>query len=165
MYDEIYRVPLVVRWPGRTPPSSQCDAFVSLVDLMPTLLEIGGAKTPGDLDGRSLVGFLCGDEVEDWPDDVYAEYHGYESALCSQRMVRTRSWKYIYNPCFEDELYDVESDPGELNNLVSKLGYKHVLRRMKARLVSWLERTHDTIAEDDSWKGSSYDLYLSRREL
>jgi arylsulfatase A-like enzyme len=164
MYDEIYRVPLVVRWPGTTPPGSQCDAFVSLVDLMPTLLEMGGARVPGDLDGRSLAPFLRGDGVADWADDVYAEYHGYESALCSQRMVRTWSWKYIYNPCFEDELYDVASDPGELNNVAGELGYAHVLRRMKARLVRWLARTHDTIAEDDSWKGSSYDLYLSRRE-
>ena len=170
MYDETYRVPLVVRWPGRTPPNSQCDRFVSLVDLMPTLLEIGGAALPGvpdlsgTLDGRSLLPLLSGDRTHDWPDDVYAESHGYESALCSQRMVRTASWKYIYNPCFEDELYDVESDPGELNNVASKLGYKHVLRRMKARLVRWLQRTHDTIAEDDSWKGSAYDLYLSGRE-
>jgi hypothetical protein len=58
----------------------------------------------------------------------------------------------------------VISDPGELHNLADKLGYKHVLRRMKERMVHWLMRTRDTIAEDDSWKGSAYDLYLSERE-
>jgi arylsulfatase A-like enzyme len=137
---------------------------VSLVDLMPTLLQLAGARDPVELDGRSLVPLLKGAVPHDWPDDVFAEFHGYEGALCSQRMVRTRSWKYVYNPCFEDELYDLQSDPGELRNLAGKLGYKHVLRRMKSRLVAWLERTRDTIGEDDSWKGSSYDLYLSRRE-
>jgi len=164
MYDETYRIPLIVSWPNVTPPGSECNAFVNLVDLMPTLLDIAGARDPDGLDGRSLVPLLKGTLPDDWPDDVYAEFHGYEGALCTQRMVRTRSWKYIYNPCFEDELYDLQSDPGELRNLAGKLGYKHVLRRMKGRLVKWLERTHDTIAEDDSWKGCAYDLFLSRRE-
>ena len=164
MYDEIYRIPLLMRWPGVTQPGGQCDEFVSLVDLMPTLLDVAAAPCPGGLDGRSLKPFLQGDTLPDWPDDIFAEFHGYESTLFSQRMVRTKSWKYIYNPGAEDELYDIASDPGELQNLADQLGYKHTLRRMKARLVSWLDRTQDTIAEDDSWKGSGYDLYLSRRE-
>jgi arylsulfatase A-like enzyme len=164
MYDETYRIPLIVSWPGVTAAGSKCEALVSLVDVMPTLLHIAGITDHSGLDGRSLMPFLQGQVVEDWADDVYAEFHGYESALCTQRMVRTQSWKYIYNPCSKDELYDLESDPGELHNLAGKLGYKHVLRRMKERLVRWLHGTGDTIAEDDSWKGSSYDLYLSRRE-
>ncbi|MBV7330574.1 sulfatase-like hydrolase/transferase [Chloroflexi bacterium TSY] len=164
MYDEIYRIPLLIRWHGQTQPGTQCDEFVSLVDLMPTLLDVADAQVPTALDGRSIRPFLQGETVPNWPDDVFAEFHGYESTLYSQRMVRTKSWKYIYNPASEDELYDVASDPGELRNLANQLGYKHVLRRMKARLVSWLDRTHDTISEDDSWKGSGYDLYLSGRE-
>jgi len=164
MYEETHHVPLVVRWPGVTEPGSTCEEFVSLTDLMPTLLDIAGARNPGGLDGRSLVPFLRGEPVPDWADDVFAEFHGYESTLCSVRMVRTDRWKYVYNPYSVDELYDLVSDPGELHNLAGKLGYKHILRRMKARLVRWLERTQDTIAEDDSWKGSAYDLYLSERE-
>jgi len=164
MYDETYHIPLVVRWPGVTAPGSACDSFVSLTDYMPTLLELAEARRPQPLDGRSIVPLLRGESVPDWRDDVYAEFHGYESCLFTQRMVRTNSWKYVYNPCAEDELYDVQSDPGELRNLANDRGYQHVLRRMKARLVEWLNQTHDTIAEDDNWKGSAYDLYLSRRE-
>ncbi|MEM7028930.1 MAG: sulfatase-like hydrolase/transferase [Chloroflexota bacterium] len=164
MYDEIYRIPLMVRWPGVTQPGGVCDDFVSLIDLMPTMLDAGQAQTPSTLDARSLRPLLQGNTVGDWPDDIYAEFHGYESTLFSQRMVRTKSWKFIYNPGAEDELYDVASDPGELRNLVDEVGYKHVLRRMKARLVTWLDRTSDTIAEDDDWKGSGYDLYLAERE-
>ena len=165
MYDETYRIPLIVQWPGVTEPGSDCDAFVSLLDLMPTMLEMGQVQVPENLDGRSLRDLLRGAEPEGWPDDVFAEFHGYESALFTQRMVRTKSWKYIYNPCAEDELYDVVSDPGELRNLAPLLGYKHVLRRMKERLVVWLNRTNDDIGADDAWKGSPYDLYLSRREI
>ena len=164
MYDETYRIPLIVRWPGHIPAKSECDAFVGLVDLMPTMLDIAEVGIPEGLDGRSLLPWLRGETAADWPDDIFAEFHGYESALFSQRMVRTRSWKYVYNPGAEDELYDVESDPGELRNLAPDLGYRHVLRRMKVRLCAWMERTGDDIAADDSWKGAPYDLYLAGRE-
>jgi arylsulfatase A-like enzyme len=152
------------RRPGYTPAGTECDAFVSLVDLMPTLLDMAGVGIPEGLAGRSLLPWLRGESVTAWPDDVFAEFHGYESALFSQRMVRTRGWKYVYNPGAEDELYDVESDPGELRNLAPDLGYRHVLRRMKARLRAWMERTGDDIAADDSGKGTPCDLYLTGRE-
>lgn len=137
---------------------------LSLLDLMPTMLDMAGVGIPDGLDGRSLLPWLCGEKVADWPDDIFAEFHSYEAALFSQRMVRTRGWKYVYNPGAEDELYDVESDPGELRNLAPDLGYRHVLRRMKARLRTWMERTSDDIASDDSWKGAPYDLHLAERE-
>ncbi len=138
---------------------------MSLVDLMPTLLAMGDAEVPGSVDGRSLSPFLQGETPADWPDDIYAEFHGYGPALFSQRMVRTRCWKYVYNPRAEDELYDMESDPGELRNLAADLGYRHVLRRMKERLVIWLHRTRDDIGTEDSWKGTPYDLFLTQREI
>ena len=164
MYEETHHVPLIIRWPGAAEPGSVCDRFVNLVDLMPSILELGKAEVPDSVDGRSLVPLLSGDTPRDWPDDIFGEFHGYESTLCSIRMVRTDSWKYVYNPASEDELYDLRSDPGELRNVAGRPGFKHVLTRMKARLVAWLERTHDSIAEEDGWKGSSYDLFLSRRE-
>ena len=85
-------------------------------------------------------------------------------ALCSIRAVRTDKWKYIYNPCSEDELYDMETDPGELHNLAPMRGFKHVLRRMKLLMVEWLQATNDSIVEEDSWKGCPYDLYITKRE-
>lgn len=164
MYDETYRVPLIIRWPHETGCHAVSNAFVNGVDLMPTILDVCGVTAPENIDGRSLTPLRTDDPPDDWRDDVFAEFHGYEPCLFTQRMVRTASWKYIYNPCAEDELYDVVSDPGELHNLANDLGYKHVLRRMKERLVAWLHETGDSIGEDDPWKGTPYDLFLSGRE-
>lgn len=164
MYDETHHIPFIICKPGMTQPASTCDAFVSLVDIAPTLIELAEADTLDSADGRSLVPWLHGETVADWATTAYAEFHGYESTLISIRMVRTHKWKYIYNPTSIDELYDLESDPGELYNLAPKIGFQHILRRMKALLLDRLNETGDTIAEDDSWKGSSYDLYLSERE-
>ena len=164
MYEETHHIPLVVRWNGVTSPGTTCDEFVNLVDLMPTFLEIGGADLPNNLDGRSIVPLLRGETVADWHDDVFAEFHGYEATLATVRMVRTDSWKYVYNPYSEDELYDMQSDPHELHNLATHLGYKHVLRRMKDRMVKRLRETSDNIVMEGGWQSNSYDLLVSDRE-
>ncbi|HIO47275.1 TPA: DUF4976 domain-containing protein [Candidatus Poribacteria bacterium] len=165
MYEETHRIPLVISPSSKTQNASICEQFVSLVDLMPTFLELAGAKVPDHLDGQSLSPFLTSQEVTDWRDDVFAEFHGYESTLASVRMVRTKSWKYVYNPYSEDELYDMVSDPGELHNLADQLGYKHILRRMKERLVNWMRQTNDSIVDVEGWKNNPYDLYVSGREF
>ena len=174
MYEETHHIPLVIRCPGATSPGTTCDEFVNLVDLMPTFLELGGAAVPErlnigsqaspGLDGRSIMPLLRGETVADWPDDVFAEFHGYEPTLASVRMVRTDSWKYVYNPSSEDELYDMKSDPHELHNLANHLGYKHVLRRMKARMVNRLRETRDNIVMEGGWQSNSFDLLVSERE-
>lgn len=164
MYEEDNHIPLIVSWPRVTKPGSTCDSFVNLVDFMPSFLDIAGVERPEGVDGRSIVPLLRGSVPDDWPDDVYGEFHGYEATLASIRMVRTRRWKYVYNPTSIDELYDMESDPGELHNLAGMLGYGHVLRRMKARMVKWLRTTNDGIIAEGSWQSNSYDLYISGRE-
>jgi len=99
-----------------------------------------------------------------WRDDVYCEFNGYETTLLTSRMVRTTRWKYDYNPYDLDELYDMQSDPGELHNLTRLPAFSHVLRRMKKRLVYRLRRTGDRIIETTVWQSNSYGLILSDRE-
>ena len=114
-----------------------------MVDLAHTLLELAAAEPLAGADGRSLTPLLAGSTPADWPDDVFAEFHGYETTLYSTRMIRTADWKYVYNPATEDELYDLRSDPGELHNLAPMVAFGHVLRRMKARLVARMRATGD----------------------
>ena len=72
--------------------SSTPTAFANLVDLAPTLLEQAAAEPLSDADGRSLAPLLAGSTPADWPDDVFAEFHGYETTLYSARMIRTADW-------------------------------------------------------------------------
>jgi len=164
MYEECNKIPLIIRYPGVTRPGSVCNQFVNLVDVTATLLDIVGIEPPTPIDGRSLMPLLRGEEPSNWADDILVEFNGYESTLLSMRMVRTKRWKYVYNPFSEDELYDMESDPHELYNLADKLAYKHVLRRMKERMIKWLKQTNDSIIHTTSWQSNSYDLFVSNRE-
>ena len=163
MYEETHRIPLLISGPGIS-RGEHATGFANLVDLAPTLLELTAGELLPDADGRSLTPLLAGHTPDDWPDDVFAEFHGYETTLCSTRMIRTADWKYVYNPATEDELYDLRSDPGELHNLAGMFAFKHVLRRMKERLVARMRATGDGLAAENSWQANSYDLFLSGRE-
>lgn len=78
--------------------------------------------------------------------------------------MRTRKWKYVYNPFGQDELYDMESDPAELYNLAELQGFVHVLRRMRKKMLGCLTEYKDSIAEVTSWQSNSYSLFVSDRE-
>jgi choline-sulfatase len=123
------RVPLIVHAPGRF-AARHVQRPVSLVDLLPTLVEIAAAgSTPGyaaPLDGQSLLPLLhgngtAGDHV------VLGELLG-EGAIAPLVMVRRGRYKYIFSQPDPEQLYDLEADPHELNNLASQGEYE-ALRR------------------------------------
>ena len=147
MHEETYHIPLMVRWPGVVDPGTTCDAFVRLQDLMPTFLEVGGLDPPDGLHARSLRPLLGGSVPPDWPDSVFAEYHGDEFGLYSQRMVRTADYKYVFNSPDENELYDLSRDPHELLNLREHPEYDSVRTDMQDRLARWMRRTDDTLTK------------------
>ncbi len=110
-------VPLIVSAPG-TFSSRRVSANVSLLDLVPTLAELGGMKeTPHELDGASLVPLLGGrDRAHD--DVVVGEYLA-EGALAPMVMIRRGSLKFVASPGDPDLLFDVAADPDELDNLAA----------------------------------------------
>jgi len=146
MYDDTYRVPLVARGPGVAGEERVADALVSLLDLMPTFLDVAEAPTPDNLDARSLWPLLRG-ETDRGREAVFGEYHGDEMGLYSQRMVRTQRYKYVFNAPDIDELYDLRADPHELQNLVDHPDYRDVRARLRDRLSEWMRETEDPIAQ------------------
>jgi arylsulfatase A-like enzyme len=143
MYDEVYKIPLLIKAPSAWAGSRVVNSFVRLLDLMPTIVDLAGAQLPRSVDGMSLVPLLKGEQPERWPDSVYCEHHGEVWGYQSQRMVRTHGWKYVYNPTDLDELYDLESDPFEMINCISDAACSSVLDEMKARLIGWNDSTED----------------------
>jgi arylsulfatase A-like enzyme len=145
MYDDVVRVPLVARWPGHISPGTHCDAFVShSLDLASTFCDVAGIPAPATFRGQSLVPLFKGAQ-DNGRSDIFSMYHGNQFGLYSQRMVRDRQWKYVWNATAEDELYDLEHDPGELWNLVTNPAYLEELRRLRRRLIVWMEAISDPL--------------------
>jgi N-sulfoglucosamine sulfohydrolase len=98
VYDAGIRVPLLVRWPGRVKPGTSTAALVSLVDLLPTMIDAAGGKPPhDDVDGRSFLPVLLG-RADRHHDAVFAAHTGDGQMNRSpQRAVRTARFKLIHN--------------------------------------------------------------------
>lgn len=151
LYDDVVRVPLVIRWPGRVAPGLRSDAFVyNFLDLPPTILEAAGLPRGGARQGRSLLPLLTGEAVPDWRDAVVSTYNGLQFGLYTQRMIRTTRWKYVWNTTDVDELYDLEEDPDELTNRTHEPGHEELLRELRTRLYHELDAAGDTLVRN-SW--------------
>lgn len=143
LYDDVVRVPLIMRWPGRISAGQRITEFVyNFLDLPPTLLEWVGIPAtgapPGQFHGRSLAPLMQADRPTDWRRDVIATYHGQQFGLYSQRMIRTDSWKYIWNATDIDELYDLCNDPAELANRIQDPNVQDIVQDLRVRLFQQL---------------------------
>jgi choline-sulfatase len=117
-FDGASRVPLVIANPGRFAPR-RVAASVSLVDLMPTLIDISGGNANSlglAVDGRSLARCLGGGVGHD---EAIGEYLA-EGAISPMVMIRRGAFKFIHSPADPDQLYDLARDPGERENLAGK---------------------------------------------
>ncbi len=96
-YDAGTRVPFLAVWPGVVAPGSTSDAMVSLVDLLPTLVEVAGGKPPAGIDGRSIAPVLRGAR-KDHRDRIFTTHtRDGKVNVYPIRSVRTREWKYVRN--------------------------------------------------------------------
>lgn len=164
MYEEDNHIPCIIKLPEQRNQNAECGRFVSLADLAPTFLDFAQTRSEPPMDGCSLLPLLNGDEAANWRKDILVEFNGYESTLVTTRMIRDEKWKFVYNPFSIDELYDMESDPGELTNLAVLPGFAHILRRMRERMFTRLREADDSIVELSLWQSNSYGLILSPRE-
>jgi len=137
MYEESLRMPLIVRWPSVTPPGSRSEALVQNLDFAPTFLDIAGVSVPDAMQGRSLVPLLDGTTPDDWRDSLYYHYYEYPAVHSVRRHygVRTKRYKLIhFYHLGEWELYDLQKDPDEVNNVYGDPEYAEVTQRLKAEL-------------------------------
>jgi len=147
MYEENYRIPLLVRTPASASrPGAREARFVSLADVMPTCLDAAGIAPPAVVQGRSLLPLVEGSAPPQWRDDVTAEFHGFV-ILYSQRMIRYDHYKYVYNAGGEDELYDLGADPYELTNRIADPDHAPILDELQTRLLRWMTETKDGLAQ------------------
>ncbi|MEZ6146308.1 MAG: sulfatase [Planctomycetaceae bacterium] len=154
MYEESYRMPLMVRWPKVIQPNSVDHHLVSNIDFAETFLDIAGVDIPDDMQGSSLVPLLNGEQPEDWRKSHYYQYYEFLGDRRTAHMVRrhygvrTDRFKLIHFYNIDEwELYDLEKDPHELRNVYGKPLYASVVSDLKAeinRLQEELDVPDDT---------------------
>jgi len=148
MYEESFRMPLVVQWPDKIPAGRDVTKLAQNIDFAPTFLDLAGVPVPADMHGESLVPLLEGREPEDWREALY--YHYYEShavhMVPAHYGVRTERHKLIryYEPQWDAwELYDLHEDPDELANLADSPAAAEVRRSLEKQLEQLRQRYQD----------------------
>ncbi|MDQ2961624.1 MAG: alkaline phosphatase family protein [Pseudomonadota bacterium] len=150
-HDVIQRVPLIVYDPDAAADSTRGSVesrFVEAIDLVPTFLEALGLRPASErVEGRSLLPLTRASAARGWRDAVFSELdYGYREArrilgrapdACRAWMVRTDRWKYVHWRDFRPQLFDLDADPGEFDDLGDDTAHDAVRREMRERLLTW----------------------------
>jgi arylsulfatase A-like enzyme len=158
MYEESLRMPLLVRWPAEVKPGSVNDDIVLNLDFAETFLGIAGLPIPKDMQGRSLVPLLEGHTPADWRKSMYYRYYELPGAHHAHKQfgVRTERYKLIRYPELDEwELFDLKTDPNELQSVYDDPAYAEIAKELKAEIV----RLQKQYGDDGSvtgpvWKGT-----------
>jgi len=174
-YDPGLKVAALFRWTGRIPAGTEIAGLASNLDIMPTLLEMCGLPVPGSVQGIPLVPALL-DGERTGRSQVIGE-RNYTTHYDPMRAIRTERWKYIWNknhqepmyvltpharitgfdriselyghPRPETELYDLQSDSDETENLSGRDDFRDIEQDLRSRLLAVLEETGDPLLGGD----------------
>lgn len=141
MYEECYKMPLLMRWPEHIKPGSSSSEIVSNVDFAETFLDAAGVTIPEDMQGYSLLPVAAGKTPENWRKSHYYHYYEFLNDKKTAHMVRrhcgvsTKRYKLIHFYNIEEwELYDLEKDPHEMHSVYADPAYATVVTDLKAEL-------------------------------
>lgn len=159
IYEESFKTPLLVRWPGVVEAGSKNDEMVQNLDFAQTFLDIAGIEAPDDMQGESIVPLLKGQNDQWNRDAVYYHYYEYPAVHMVKRHygIVTREFKlaHFYYDVDEWELYDRMKDPMELKNEYDNPEYAEVVRDLKVKLSELRAKYKDSEELDQKF----IDLY------
>ena len=160
-YEESVRIPIAIRYPGLIEPGTRPEQMVLIIDLASTILDLAGQEPEDPVHGASLVPILSGANPGGWRTSLLIEHHSDPDDYLRRvpgpgrdleftrvlsmgyKAVRTERYKYIQYTELEgmDELYDLEADPYEMNNIIDAAEAAPLLEDMQDELVRLLELT------------------------
>ncbi len=164
VYDESFKTPLLVAWPGKIAPKSTSTTMVQNLDYAQTFLEAAGIPAPDDMQGESLLPLLTGNP-ESWTRDaVYYHYYEYPAVHMVKRhyAVVTEQYKLVhyYYDVDEWELIDRIKDPQELRNVYEDPAYAPVVAELHRKLEELRKQYGDSAEISQGY----LDTYLDRLE-
>jgi N-acetylglucosamine-6-sulfatase len=155
MFEESFKMPFVIRWPGTIKPGSSTRALIQNIDYGPTFLDICGAKIPADMQGKSIVPLLknSGKAPAGWRKALYYTYYGEQThRVAKHDGVRTERYTLFYVPKYKEwQLFDNEKDPQQMKSVHNDPEYATVfsdLRRQYADLKVHY-RAHSALLPED----------------
>ena len=154
VYEESFRTPILMRYPKEIKPGIVIDQLIQNLDFAPTFLDYAGIAIPEDMQGESFRQILSGKRSE-WRDAIYYTYYEYPSVHMVKRHygVRTDRYKlmHFYYDIDEWEMYDLDKDPQEMNNVYDDPEYAEIRAMLHQRLTELREYYGDSKENDEAF--------------
>jgi len=153
MYEEAIKMPFIIKYPDAIKPNTKINDIISNVDIAPTMLDIAGIEIPSHVQGKSFLNILKGKTDKNWRQSMY--YHYYEYPFWHHVQphygIRTERFKLIHFYYDIDvwELYDLDSDPHELNNLILSQTHSKTIKKLKKELYALKKKYGNTMSLDE----------------
>ena len=138
MYDVSMQSPLLMKWKGRIKPGSVNNDLTQNIDIAPTILDVAGEHIPAEIQGISLKQFMMGKTPPTKRTSLYYHYYEFpvDHHVYPHLGIRTNKYKLIYFYTIDEwELYDLEKDPAENNNMYSDPAYSVLVGKLKKQLI------------------------------
>ena len=149
IYEQSLRTAFVFRYPGVVKPGTVVDDFAIGQDWSATLLDAAGITVPADIQGTSLLPVLKGEKV-DWRKSIYYHYYEFPEPhhVYPHFGIRNSRYKLVkfYGGVESWELYDLKTDPGEVNNIYEAKKDDQLVTDLKADLKALINQYQDTAA-------------------
>jgi len=157
IYEESFRTAMVMRYPGRIKPGTKSSDFVLNLDIAPTVLDAAGVAIPKDMQGQSMLPLFAKNKAKGRDVIYYHYYENGEHAVSPHFGIKTKRYKLIrfYTRVNNWELYDLQTDPHEMNNIYGKKGYENLTRQLKAELNQQIDKFEDNDARQILINGKS----------
>lgn len=163
IYDESFKTPLLVKWPGVIQGGTVNTQMVQNLDFAQTFLDAAGITAPDDMQGESLVPLFKG-ETENFREAVYYHYYEYPSVHMVKRHygIVTEDYKlaHFYYDIDEWELYDRKKDGNEMKNVYNDPAYADVVKELTTKLAELRVKYKDSAELDQQY----IDKYTKLKE-
>jgi arylsulfatase A-like enzyme len=167
LHDSCMRVPLFMRWPGGLPQDKRVDGMVQSIDITPTILDMAGVAVPARMQGESRAPMAAG-ETQSGREAVFSStwskpVPGEPGKTHWGRMcIRTATHKLITWTTGERELYDLDQDPWEYDNVAGDTEYAEVENHLAADLLTWWLTSQDRVGHNRRHPTASKELIDER---
>lgn len=137
MYEDLIKIPFIVRYPGKVPAAKESDALQSLVDLAPTFLSFAGINIPNEMTGVDQSAVWQGSK-DSARNHIICENHHEPTTIHQKTYVDKRYKITVYLNQTYGELFDLQNDPGEINNLWNDEKYQQLKTDLLLKYI-WAE--------------------------
>lgn len=149
MYEESFRTPMLMRYPGVIKPGSRNNNMLLNMDIAPTVLQAAGVPIPADMQGESFLPLLKSTHEKGRSSLYYHYYENGEHAVSPHFGIKTKRYKLIrfYKRVESWEFYDLKKDPKEMHNLIHSRKYKKQITLHKRALMGLMQKYDDKEAQ------------------